>query len=132
MTGLRLCASCGTCENQVQVPLLDGPIKYNYNIESQQMALRCRQARIRGGGGGGRDPPLLSTTNFFFSTNFLTICGWRHTGNVQGGGVLVNVQEWGYLSFFGGRMTSRGQCPRGGGACECLDPPFRKSCIRAW
>ena len=29
-------------------------------------------------------------------------------------------------------MTSRGQCPRGGGACECLDPPpFRKSCIRA-
>ena len=20
-------------------------------------------------------------------------------------------------------MTSRGQCPRGGGACECLDPP---------
>ena len=21
--------------------------------------------------------------------------------------------------FFGGRMTSRGQCPRGGGACEC-------------
>ena len=29
-------------------------------------------------------------------------------------------------------MTSRGQCPRGGGACECLPPPFRKSCIRAW
>ena len=31
-------------------------------------------------------------------------------------------------------MTSRGQCPRGGGcACECLHPPppFRKSCIRA-
>ena len=30
-------------------------------------------------------------------------CGWRHTGNAQGGG----------------------------GACECLHPPFRKSCIRA-
>ena len=30
-------------------------------------------------------------------------------------------------------MTSRGQCPRGGGACECLHPPpFRKSCLRAW
>ena len=30
-------------------------------------------------------------------------------------------------------MTSRGQCSRGGGACECLHPPppFRKSCIRA-
>ena len=21
---------------------------------------------------------------------------------------------------------------KGGGACECLHPPFRKSCIRAW
>ena len=30
-------------------------------------------------------------------------------------------------------MTSRGQCPRGGGACECLHPPpFKKSCIPAW
>ena len=30
-------------------------------------------------------------------------------------------------------MTSRGQCPGGGGACECLHPPppFRKSRIRA-
>ena len=49
-------------------------------------------------------------------------CGWRHTGNVQGAGcVLVNVQEsGGVFQFFGGRMTSRGQCPRGGGcACEC-------------
>ena len=83
----------------------------------------CRRGS---GGGGGRDPPLLSTT-----------CGLRHMGNVQGGGGgacecarvgvffggRVNVQEWGYLSFFGGRMTSRRQCPRGGGACECLDPP---------
>ena len=32
-----------------------------------------------------------------------------------GGGVLVNVQEGGVFQFFGGRMTSRGQCPRGGG-----------------
>ena len=23
-------------------------------------------------------------------------------------------------------MTSRGQCPRGGGACECLDPPLQE------
>ena len=44
-------------------------------------------------------------------------------GQCPRGGGLVNVQEWGYLSFFGGRMKSRGQCPRGGGACECLDPP---------
>ena len=26
-------------------------------------------------------------------------CGWRHTSNVQGGGVLVNVQEWGCFSI---------------------------------
>ena len=32
----------------------------------------------------------------------------------KGGGVLVNVQEGGVFQFFGGRMTSRGQCPRGG------------------
>ena len=39
-----------------------------------------------------------------------------------GGGGLVNVQECvcvgGGGQFFGGRMTSRGQCPRGC-ACEC-------------
>ena len=31
----------------------------------------------------------------------------------KGGGVLVNVQEGGVFQFFRGRMTSRGQCPRG-------------------
>ena len=41
------------------------------------------------------------------------------TRTMSKGGVLVNVQEWGYLSFFGGRMTPRGQCPRGGGG-GCL------------
>ena len=34
------------------------------------------------------------------------------------GRVLVNVQEGGVFQFFGGRMMSCGQCPRGG-ACEC-------------
>ena len=53
-----------------------------------------------GEGGGGRDPPPPALDHqFFFSTNFLTICEWRHTGNVQGG-VLVNAQEWGYFSIF--------------------------------
>ena len=67
-------------------------------------------------------------------------CGWRHTGNVQGGGgVLVNVQgggsifpegRWRHADTMSPRggacecprvgaffklMTSRGQCPRGGG-----------------
>ena len=32
--------------------------------------------------------------------------------------MLVNVQAGGGFQLFGGRMTSRGQCPRGG-ACEC-------------
>ena len=43
----------------------------------------------------------------------------------RGGGVLVNVQEWGCFAFqqlFGGLMTSRGR-PRGVCACECLHPP---------
>ena len=45
----------------------------------------------------------------------------RRMGSSNGGRGCV-------FQFSGGRMTSRGQCPRGG-ACEI--PPFRKSCIRA-
>ena len=40
------------------------------------------------------------------------------------GGCLWMSKSGGVFQFFWGRMTSRGQCPRGG-ACE-------KSCIRAW
>ena len=49
------------------------------------------------------------------------------------GGVLVNVQEWGCFSIFRRAddvtrtMSKGGVC-----ACECLHPPFRKSCNRAW
>ena len=42
-----------------------------------------------------------------------------------GWGVLVNVQ-WGYLGacqFFGGRMTSRGKCPRGYVLVNVFTPP---------
>ena len=67
---------------------------------------RCNQCTLRrgsGGGGGGHDPaPLLSTTNFFFSTNFLTICGWRHTGNVQGGGACECPRVGVFFNFFEG------------------------------
>ena len=41
----------------------------------------------------------------------------------------------GVFQFFGGRMTSRGQCPRGWVLVNVFTPPpppFRKSCIRAW
>ena len=73
-----------------------------------------------GGGLGVVTPPALDHHFFFFSTNFLSICGLRHTGNVQqGGGVLVNVQEWVYFSIFRRaddvtRTMSKGVC-----ACEC-------------
>ena len=111
------------------------------------------QARIQGGG-GGRDPPPPAldhqqTTSFF---NKLFKYMWITSHGQCPGGVLVNVQEWvyfsifrraddvtrtmsrgvcacecprvGYLSFFGGRMTSRGQCPRGGGVLvNVLTPP---------
>ena len=45
--------------------------------------------------------------------------------NVQGGGgVLVNVQEWGYFSFFlRADDVTQTMSKGGGGACECLDPP---------
>ena len=72
------------------------------------------QARIQGG--GVVTPPALDH-QFFFSTNFLTICRWRHTGNVQGG-VLVNVQEWGYFSIFL-RVDDVTWTMSKGGACEC-------------
>ena len=48
-------------------------------------------------------------------------CGWRHTGNVQrgGGGACLRMSKsGGVFQFFGGRMTSRRQCPRArGGGC---------------
>ena len=42
----------------------------------------------------------------------------------KGGGVLVNVQEWGRFSIFrrAGDVT-RTMSKGGGGACECLHPP---------
>ena len=47
-------------------------------------------------GGGGA---LLSTTNFFFSTNFLSICGLRHTGNAQGGGACECARVGVFFNF---------------------------------
>ena len=87
-------------------------------------------------------------------------CGWRHTGNVQGGGggacecprvgVFFNLSEGGWrhadnvqeggggylwISKSGGVFQFfEGQMTSGGAYCDCLHPPppFRKSCIRAW
>ena len=71
----------------------------------------------RGGAGGAAAPPPPA----FGQLSFL-----------GSGGPFFGQQQWwegGVFQFSGGRMTSRGQCPRGGG---CLwNPPFRKSCIRA-
>ena len=41
------------------------------------------------------------------------------------------TKSGGVFQFSGGRMTSRGQCPRGCVLVNVLTPPFRKSCIRA-
>ena len=46
----------------------------------------------------------------------------------KGGGVLVNVQEWG--RFFK-LMTSRGQCPRGGGGAPGV-PPIQVQTPPTW
>ena len=97
----------------------------------------------RGGGRGAAAPQLLGNSVFWAAAVLFSFLGQQQWGGgsddvtrtmSKGGGVLVNVQERGCFSIFsGGRMTSRGQCPKGVCACECLHPPppFRKSCIRA-
>ena len=47
------------------------------------------------------------------------------------GGCLWMSKSGGVFQFFGGRMTSHGQCPRGGGACECLHPPLSGNPVSA-
>ena len=59
----------------------------------------CRHRRMRRGAGGAAAPPAFGQRRSFF---------WA-AAMVGGGGVF---------QFSGGRMTSRGQCLRGG-ACEC-------------
>ena len=61
--------------------------EFNYLITLTVMLTSEQQQGAPGadpGGGGVMTPPALDH-QFFFSTNFLTICGWRHMGNVQGG-----------------------------------------------
>ena len=66
----------------------------------------------RGGWGGAAAPPppqLLGNSVFWAAA----VLFWGSSNGGRGGGVF---------QFSGGRMTSRGQCPRGGGgggACEC-------------
>ena len=61
-----------------------------------------------GGGPGGPDPPLLG-----HDVGFLTL------GPKLDPPLLWMSKSGGVFQFFWGRMTSRGQCPRGGCACEC-------------
>ena len=77
-------------------------------------------------GGGACECPRVGV---FF--NFLRADDVTRTMS-KGGWVLVNVQEWGCFSIsrraddVTRTMSKGGVC-----ACECLHPPFRKSCIRA-
>ena len=101
------------------------------------------QARSQGGGGGGgsggggRTTPQLPIPKILFHplailfhplailVHPLAILfhPWNmwmtsHGQCPRGGGACECPREGGVFQFFGGRMTSRGQCPRGG-ACEC-------------
>ena len=52
--------------------------------------------------------------------------GGRMTSRGQcpgGGGVLVNVQEWGCFSILRRADDVTRTMSKGGGACECLHPP---------
>ena len=97
----------------------------------------------RGGGGDRDDPPplelvpILKTYAKYAWPGPITPPPPWNVDDItramsKGVGCLWMSKSGGVFQFVGGRMTSRGQCPRGG-ACECLHPPpFRKSCIRAW
>ena len=94
---------------------------------------------MRGGRGGAAAPPQLLGNSVFWAAVVLFLGSsngggggcfsiFRRADDVtrtmsKGGGVLVNVKSGGVSQFSGGRMTSRRQCPRGGGgACE-IPPP---------
>ena len=101
-----------------------------------------------GGAGGLQPPPQLLGNSVFWAAAVLFLGSsnggrgcfsiFRRADDVTrtmskggGGGCLWMSKSGGVFQFSGGRMTSRRQCPRGGGcACE-IPPPFRKSCIRA-
>ena len=76
-----------------------------------------------GGGRGAAAPPAFGQLSFLGS-----------------GGPFLGQQQWwegGVFQFSGGRMTSRRQCPRGGGACE-IPPPSGNPvsapviCVKFW
>ena len=105
------------------------PLPIGYGYADVWPPFTGPQARSQGGGGTTPPPQLPIPKDFVppFS-NFAPPCSnfvppLEYVDDItramsKGGGVLVNVQEGGVFQFFGGRMTSRGQCPRGG-ACEC-------------
>ena len=79
----------------------------------------CTQWRIQGGGSRGSGPPPFGPR-----------CRLFNIGPKVGPPPFVNVQEWGVFQIFWGRMTSRGQCPRGGVLVKNLvsvpgPPPFK-------
>ena len=89
--------------------------KYLY-IRDMWVGMYIRIGVWGGGGQGGCSPPSFWATQFFGQRRtffggqqqwweggvFFNFPegGWRHADNVQGGGVLVNVQEWGCFSIF--------------------------------
>ena len=79
-------------------------------------------------------PPFSNFVPPFSKCSTLGICGWRHTGNVQGGGGACECPRVG--AFFK-LMTSRGKCPRGGvrlvfHPSKFRPPPHLAGWLRAW
>ena len=106
----------------------------------------AKHRRMRRGGRGGSCPPKFGQTVGEIRANSgwnsgkarrkksaresykltpLECWWWRHTGNVQGGGCLWMSKSRGVFQILGGWMTSRGQCPRGGGVLVVICVKFR-------
>ena len=116
------------------------------------------------GGGGSDPPPQLPIRKILFHPLVILFHPWNvddvTRAMSKGGGVLVNAQEGGVFQFVGGAddvtrtmskgggacecprvgaffklMTSRGQCPRGGGApppIQVQAPPPAPPHLAGW
>ena len=108
-------------------PLLDPPLF---------LLVDLRWTPVADPGGGGRgDHPTLNLYRYWKPMQSVRDrdrsppppleCGWRHTGNVQGG-ALVNVQEWGCFSIFLRADDVTRTMSKGGG---CLWMSKRWGCL---
>ena len=94
---------------------------YRCNVWLGGYSIRPVARGGRGGGVGRPPPPQLPIPKILFHPLAILFHPWNVddvTWAMSKGGCLWMSKRGGVFQFFGGRMTSRGQCPRGG-ACEC-------------